>query len=176
MHIIAASTKFLKITKWVHPFEPEEVSAMKQRSFLSRRPGAGMFSSDFERSLPFHLERLLGNDHLDSLTDWEPAIDIKEEDKEYVVTADIPGVDPQDIDIHLEKDLLTISGKRSSEQRDERNGYRKVERFEGSFYRAIQLPNASEPEKVTARVNDGVMIIHVPKLADRQSSRIKVST
>ena len=68
-----------------------------------------------------------------SASDWVPDVDIKEEDNQFVICADIPGVDPKDIDVHMEKGMLSISGERSSETKEEREGYKRIERARGTF-------------------------------------------
>lgn len=128
---------------------------------------------DFQRLFPSRLPSLFDEEEPATLAAWEPAVDLKENDKEYVVTADIPGVRPEDVDIRLENGVLTLSGERHSEKRDEKEGYRRVERFEGQFYRAMALPDA-DTDKVDARVKEGVLTIRLPKTGKRQSKRIEV--
>ena len=65
-------------------------------------------------------------------SDWVPAVDIKEDEKQFTIHADIPGVDPKDIDVHMENGILTISGQKHSESTEEREGYKRVERVSGA--------------------------------------------
>jgi len=81
---------------------------------------------------------------------WIPAIDIKEDGQQFLIEADIPGVDPKDIEINMENGVLTIKGERQSENRQETKDYKRVERVYGSFYRRFSLPDSAVPEKVTA--------------------------
>jgi len=66
-------------------------------------------------------------------SDWAPAVDIKEEDDRFILVADIPGVAPKDIDVHMENGILTIKGERESETKTEREGYKRIEREHGIF-------------------------------------------
>lgn len=149
---------------------------MNHRNLPARGQDKDIFFRDFDRFLPSRLLRMFGDDELEGLAGWKPAVDVKENDKEYVITADIPGVEPNDVDVRLEGNTLTVSGERKTEERDDRNGYRRVERFEGSFYRALTLPDASDTEQVEASAKDGVITIRIPKSAGRQAKRIKISS
>lgn len=104
---------------------------------------------------------------------WAPAVDLKENKKGYVVQADIPGVDPKDIDVTLEKGVLTIRGNRKEEHRDEGDDFHRVERFSGSFSRQFSLPDADE-DGVEAKMKDGVLEIHVPKSEKAAARKIEI--
>lgn len=105
---------------------------------------------------------------------WRPQIDIKEEPDLYLVRADIPGVDPKDIEITLEGGMLTIRGERKEEIKDEKEGYRRVERFSGEFFRRFALPDTTDSEKVSAHAEKGVLEITIPKVKSGKARRIKV--
>lgn len=105
---------------------------------------------------------------------WRPQIDIKEEAERYLVRADIPGVDPKDIEITLEGGMLTIRGARMEEEKDEREGYRRVERFSGEFFRRFSLPDVADVAKVSAHADKGVLEITIPKATTSKARRIKV--
>ncbi len=106
---------------------------------------------------------------------WTPAVDIKENPDAYVLVADIPGVDPKDIDITMEGGVLTIRGERKHEETEEREGYRRRERIYGSFYRRFSLPDTADPDKIAARSKNGVVEITIPKREQAQPRRIAVS-
>lgn len=106
--------------------------------------------------------------------DWVPPVDIKEEQDRYVVRADIPGVDPQAIEIIAENGLLTIRGNRPGEAGDNRIGYSRVERPCGTFYRRFSLPDTADLTRISARSAQGVLEIAIPKLAQTLSRTIKV--
>ena len=109
------------------------------------------------------------------ITGWKPATDVKESEKEYLVSVDIPGVDPKNIEVTLDNGVLTIKGERSAETRDEKNGYRRVERFEGSFYRRLSLPDADHSKAVSAKSRNGVLEIRVPRRESGHATRVPVS-
>lgn len=107
---------------------------------------------------------------------WAPAVDIKEEAERFVIHADIPGVDPKNIEVTLDNGVLTIRGERRLETKQEGDhGYRRVERLHGTFYRRFSLPDTADPEKVQARGNLGVLEVVIPKQAAVQPKRIEVS-
>lgn len=105
---------------------------------------------------------------------WMPAVDIKEETDKFLVRADLPGVDSKDIDVSMENGVLTIRGKRESEVKDEQEGYRRVERVYGEFYRQFTLPDSADPEKVNAKCDKGVLEISIGKTEARKPKRITV--
>jgi len=108
-------------------------------------------------------------------SNWSPAVDIKEEDERFVLKADIPGVDPKDIDVSMEDGVLTIKGERKHESEEEAEGYKRVERSYGSFYRRFSLPDTADAERVTAKGKDGVLEVFIPKQEKVQPRRIAVS-
>jgi HSP20 family protein len=120
---------------------------------------------------PYHT----GDDQSSVATcDWIPPVDIKEEQNRYVLHADIPGVDPKDIEIIAENGVLTIRGNRPSETRETRVGYSRVERPCGSFYRRFSLPDTADLAQIAARSTNGVLEIGIPKLTHTVSRTIKV--
>lgn len=106
--------------------------------------------------------------------DWMPPVDIKEENNRYVVQADIPGVDPQAIEIIAENNQLTIRGTRPGAAGDSRSGYSRVERPSGTFHRRFSLPDTADLTLISARSAQGVLEIAIPKLAQTLSRTIKV--
>ena len=109
-----------------------------------------------------------------ALADWAPAVDIKEEVNQFVIHADLPGVEIKDIDIALENGVLTLKGQRAMEQKEETESYRRVERVRGTFLRRFSLPDAVDAEKVTAKCRDGVLEVLVPKRESAQPRRITI--
>lgn len=107
-------------------------------------------------------------------SDWVPAVDIKETEKEFIIHADIPGVDPDDIDVHMEDGMLTIKGERESETKEEREGYKRIERQRGSFYRRFSLPDTANADKISAKSKHGVLEISIPKQDKAQARKIEV--
>lgn len=116
-----------------------------------------------------------GNENSDVATsDWTPAVDIKEKDDAFVIVADIPGVDPKDIDVHMENGVLSIKGERESEKKEEKEGYKRVERSYGSFYRRFSMPETADASKINAKSRNGVLEITIPKLEKEQPRKIEV--
>ena len=133
------------------------------------------------RRLQGDLTRLLGeredvseDDSSIATSRWTPAVDIKEEDGRFVITADVPGVDVKDIDVTMANGMLTIKGERKLDSEHGRNGYRRVERAHGTFYRRFSLPDYADPERISASCKDGVLEVYVPKLDKVQPRRIEV--
>jgi HSP20 family protein len=107
-------------------------------------------------------------------SDWTPAIDIKEESDRYVIHADVPGVEPQAIDVNMEEGILTIHGERNTENLEEREGYKRMERVRGSFYRRFSLPDTANTEAISAKLKNGVLEVVIPKQEKLQPKRIVV--
>ena len=110
------------------------------------------------------------------LADWMPAVDIKEEPTQFVIHADLPGVDIKDIEITLENGVLTLKGQRAAEKKEETEQYRRVERVRGTFLRRFSLPDAVDAEKVSAKCKDGVLEVVVPKREAAQPRRITIES
>ena len=119
----------------------------------------------------------LFNEHSHIATSqWLPSVDIKEDDKQYVITADIPGVEPKDIHVSMENGMLSIKGERKTEKKDEENGYRRVERSYGSFHRRFTLPEIADSENVSAKGKNGVLEITVAKRETSKARKIEVQS
>ena len=119
-----------------------------------------------------------------NLTTWAPAVDIYEGENELVVKADLPDVKPEDLDIRVENNILTIRGERKfekvgrsavvGEKVDEKN-YLRVERAYGSFSRSFSLANTVNPEAIKADYKDGVLTLSIPKREEAKPKQIKVN-
>jgi HSP20 family protein len=107
---------------------------------------------------------------------WRPAVDIREEENRFVILADLPGVDPKDIDITMEQGVLSIKGERVSDKEESHEGYKRVERVRGTFYRRFSLPDSADAERIEAKGKDGVLEIVLPKLEKEQARRISVKS
>ena len=118
--------------------------------------------------------RLNDDDASVATANWAPSVDISENEKAFTLLADIPGVDPKDIEISMEKGVLTIKGERSSENVEEGENYRRVERQSGQFYRRFNLPDSADADKIEARSEHGVLRITIPKQEIAISRRIEV--
>lgn len=111
---------------------------------------------------------------LHNIADWLPAADIQDEGNQFVVHADLPGVQTKDIHIHLEDNVLVLEGVREAEKKQERNNYLRVERSSGSFSRRFSLPEAVNIDKISATNKNGVLEIILPKAKPHISHKISV--
>jgi HSP20 family protein len=110
-----------------------------------------------------------------SLTTWAPAIDIFETEHELVVKADLPEIDPKQLDIRVENNFLTISGERKFESKVNEDKYLRVERAYGSFSRSFSLANTVNSEAIKADYQNGVLTLTVPKREEAKPKQIKVN-
>lgn len=108
------------------------------------------------------------------VSDWTPAVDIREIDNAYLLHADVPGVKPEDIEIHMENNVLTLTGKREFDKTEDQNGYKRVERVRGKFYRRFSLPDTADGDKVSAKTANGVLEITIPKQAKVLPRKIEI--
>lgn len=97
------------------------------------------------------------------IEEWSPAVDIKETEDKFVIHADLPGVKTNDIEVTAENGVLTIKGKRESKKEEEKDDYKRVERFSGSFMRRFTLPTSADLDKISAKSKDGVLELSIPK-------------
>lgn len=118
----------------------------------------------------------LGDSSALATSDWVPAVDIREEPDRYLIHADVPGVAPEDIEIHMENGVLSLKGERKREASEEREGYKRVERVYGSFYRRFSLPDTADADKISASSRNGVLEIVIPKQEKVQPRRITVQS
>lgn len=105
---------------------------------------------------------------------WQPSCDVEETEKEIVAKVDLPGVDPKEIDISITDNMLVVRGEKKEEKEEKKKNYHRVERFVGQFYRAIELPAGTDPEKITAASTNGTVTITIPKKPGTQPKKIPV--
>jgi HSP20 family protein len=105
---------------------------------------------------------------------WLPPVDIHEEESQFVLNVDLPGVDPKAVEITSDKGVLTIRGQREDSRRESREGYRRVERINGEFQRRFSLPESADVQNIKAKSSHGVLEVSIPKLALVQPHRITV--
>jgi HSP20 family protein len=110
-----------------------------------------------------------------SLSAWAPAVDIYETEHELVVKADLPDVDPKDLDIHVENNILTIRGERKFEKKVNEDSYLRVERSYGSFARSFTLSNTVNADAIKAEYQNGVLTLSIPKREEAKPKQIKVN-
>jgi HSP20 family protein len=105
---------------------------------------------------------------------WVPAIDLVEEGDRYVLRADLPGVGEDDVKIEFEGNVLTVSGERSSQREERRDGYYRVERASGRFSRSLVFPEGVDPDGIHASFDAGVLEVTVPKPEQRKPHRVAI--
>jgi HSP20 family protein len=105
---------------------------------------------------------------------WIPAMDVVEADDHYVLTADLPGLGEDEVNIEVAENVLTVSGERKSEHEDKRDGYVRVERSYGSFRRSLTLPEGVDADAVSASFDKGVLEVRIPKPEQRKPRRVEI--
>jgi HSP20 family protein len=105
---------------------------------------------------------------------WAPRVDVKETEKEFQVKADLPGVDPKDIEISVVDGALTLRGEKREEKEEKKGNVHRTERFVGQFFREISLPPGADADKVNATSAKGVLTISIPKKPEAQPRKISV--
>lgn len=118
----------------------------------------------------------VGNGEQESLTvsEWTPLVDITEDDKEYLIKAELPEVKKEEVKVTVENGLLTITGERKIEKEEKGKRYHRVERAYGSFVRSFSLPDDADGNKVNAEFKDGVLRVHVAKSEHARPKQIEV--
>ena len=105
---------------------------------------------------------------------WSPLVDITESEAGYTVVVDLPGVKPEDVEVSLHNNVLTIRGERGSEKSEESGNVRRQERFRGTFLRQFTLPEHTAEDGIEAKANNGVLSISIPKSTRSQQVNISV--
>jgi HSP20 family protein len=140
----------------------------------NRRDMLSQLHEEFNRFLtPFDIRATLDWPE-ESLGQWVPSIDVKEEKDHYLIHADVPGVKASDIEVHMQNGVLTIKGKRETESKDQKENYLRVERSSGSFMRQITFPDAIDAGKIDAKCKDGVLDVVLPKASNGAAHKVDV--
>lgn len=105
---------------------------------------------------------------------WVPAVDIKEDSNQFVIFADLPGLERENIQVAMENNILTIKGERTEESKDLQKNYSRIERVRGSFYRRFTLPDTADGSKIYAKMKNGVLEVVIPKKEIVQPRLIEV--
>ena len=143
------------LTKW-NPFRELEEMQNRLSSLLGRTPVRGR-----------------GEEAL-TVSEWTPLVDITEDDKEYLIKAELPEVKKEDVKVTVENGTLTITGERKFEKEEKGKKYHRIERAYGSFMRSFTLPEGAAGDKVSADFKDGVLKVHLPKSAEAKPKSIDV--
>lgn len=133
---------------------------------------------DMERRLSTWFGRPLrrpeGREEALTVAEWSPLVDITEDEKEYLIKAELPEIKKEEIKISVQNDVLSISGERKSEKEERGKKYHRVERSYGSFVRSFTLPEDADGTKVNAEYKDGVLKVHLPKSEKAKPKAIEV--
>lgn len=129
-------------------------------------------------NLPTNVNDFFGDFGLDFWnTDkiWSPAVDIAENNDNYEVTAELPGMKKDEIKISYEDDVLTLSGERKTEKDEKDKNFRRVERCFGKFQRSFYLPKNVKADEIKAKYKNGVLTVNIPKAEETKSKEIAIS-
>jgi HSP20 family protein len=121
----------------------------------------------------------MGSGEIPSLVvaDWSPEVDISEDDRGYLLKADLPEVKKDEVRVTVEDGVLSVSGERKSEKEDEKKKFHRIELSFGTFRRSFTLPEDADSTKVTAKLRDGVLRVHLPTtpVAKSKATQVKVA-
>jgi len=146
----------MNIVNWT-PFRDMEGFFDRYYNALGRSPMAG---TDMEMSKELQ---------------WRPTVDISETDKNYLIKAELPEVEKDDVDVSVENGVLTISGERHYEKEEETETTRRIESAYGKFSRSFTLPSDADEAKISAKSKNGVLKVRIPKMQETKESKVRVS-
>jgi HSP20 family protein len=157
--VMSGLTKWEPATRW-NPFKELEEMEKRLSSFFGR-------------------PSVLGGDKKEAITvaEWSPLVDISEDEKEYLIKAELPEMKKEEIKIKVHDDVLAISGERKYEKEEQGKKHHRIERAYGSFMRSFTLPEDADGSKISAEYKDGVLNVHLPKSekAKPKSVEVKIS-
>lgn len=130
-----------------------------------RREMDRLWDSFFERGIRRRAE---------GVGEWYPSLDVAETKNDLVIKAELPGMDPKDIDISLSDGILTIKGEKKQEREEKEEDYHLIERSYGSFTRSVQLPKGVQSDKINASYKNGVLRVTLPKTEEAKKKEIKI--
>ena len=111
---------------------------------------------------------------VEEVGEWLPSLDVSETKNDLVVKAELPGIDPKDIDISLSDCVLTIKGEKKQGKEEKEENYHLIERSYGSFTRSVRLPGDVQSDKITASYKNGVLRVTLPKSEEAKKKEIKI--
>src|SRR5437660_10909727 len=120
------------------------------------------------------LRRTNGREEI-TLPEWTPLADITEDEKEYLIKAELPDVKKEDVKVTVENGVLTISGERKFEKEEKKKKYHRIERAYGTFVRTFSLPDVADAGKVKAEFKNGVLTVHMPKSEKAKAKQVEVN-
>ena len=145
-------------------------------AIIRYRPASvfGSLQEEMNRLFDNRLASVEDDKSSSALSTWRPHVDIKEDGVQYTVIADLPGVEPKDIKVSMENNVLTIQGERKSDLETKNHDYHRVERFSGSFYRQFTLPDNVDADKISAKGKNGILELSIPKAEKTTAKLISV--
>lgn len=126
----------------------------------------------FDDMIPFSWTREDGGNLMDT---WTPTSDISEDENEYLVVMDLPGIDKKDIKVNFQDGRLTVRGESQKEEKQEKKDYIRRERFKGSFYRSFTLPESIKEDDIKADFKEGVLKVHIPKAEVSKPKEVNIN-
>lgn len=143
------------------------------------RQSSWNIGNGLQRDLRQVFDRFINTEESDQsnvvTSQWAPRVDIGEEEKRFVILADIPGIDPKDIEVSMDKGILTIKGERNTQATFENGKFTRLERSQGSFYRRFALPDSADADHISASGKHGVLEISIPKKPETTPRRISIN-
>ena len=157
-----------------------KILAKRPAQSANRSPLSRMFARDlFSQSLfDDFVNRFMGDGDSEATGMMNVSMDVAETDHAYEVKLDLPGLKPNEVEIHIENNMLTVRGQRQeeSEEKDENKQFHRVERYSGSFARSVGLPSSINEEEAAAQFKDGVLQITIPKSEESKPRKISIKT
>jgi HSP20 family protein len=144
------------LTRW-EPFREMEEFQNRLSTLLGRSP-----------------RRPIGREEI-TLPEWTPLADITEDEKEYLIKAELPEMKKEEVKVTVENGVLTISGERKFEKEEKKRKYHRVERGYGTFMRSFTLPDNADATKIKAEFKNGLLTVHLPKTEHAKPKQIEVN-
>ena len=133
-------------------------------------------SDDFRQAMGRFFNAGDGDQSTVETSQWAPRVDIRDEDRRFMILVDVPGVDPSTIEVSMDKSILTIKGERKVDSEEQAGKLTRQERVYGTFHRRFSLPESADAEGISAQGKHGVLEISIPKKAETTPRRITINT
>jgi HSP20 family protein len=143
--------------------EARTMRVIKWEPFRDMDDVFNRFFADTLRRFPMQAGSGAGHEGAQQAREWAPLADVSENDGEYVIKAEVPEVRKEDVSVTVQDGVLTLSGERKQEQREENERVHRIERFHGTFARRFALPENADEQGIRAECRDGVIVIRIPK-------------
>ena len=114
------------------------------------------------------------NEESITLTEWSPLVDVTEDEKEYIIKAELPEIKKEEVKVTVEDGVLNISGERKFEKEEKNKKYHRIERAYGTFQRSFSLPESADGTKINAEFKDGVLTVRLPKTEKAKTKKVEV--